>query len=142
MIEVENLQKEYGNFKAVDNISFSVAQGEILGFLGPNGAGKTTTIRILSTFLAPSSGTARIAGFDISDQSAEVRRRIGYLPESPPLYEDFTVQEYLKFAAQIRGIAGRELAGKVETVMEKCSLQSVGRRVCRNDERGYPVRSR
>src|SRR5687768_6487377 len=104
MIEVSHLSKYYGQNAAVRDISFSVGRGEILGFLGPNGAGKTTTMRMLTGFLAPSEGTATIAGFDIQRQSLEVRRRIGYLPETVPLYTDLTTQVYLDFVAKLKGV--------------------------------------
>src|SRR3954468_4051638 len=99
MIEISQLSKRYGALTAVDDISFDVRAGEVLGFLGPNGAGKTTTMKMLTTFLAPSSGTAKVAGYDVYDDSIEVRRRIGYLPEDTPLYDDMTVLEYLEFIA-------------------------------------------
>ena len=102
MIEVENLSKKYGDYTAVSSVSFSAKKGEIVGFLGPNGAGKTTTIRMLSTFIPPSGGKASICGYDICKQADEVRSRIGYLPENPPLYGEMTVQEYLTFVAEIK----------------------------------------
>ena len=106
MIEVEHLVKSYGQARAVNDISFKVEKGEILGFLGPNGAGKTTTMRILTGYLPATGGTARVAGFDVFEQSMEVRKRIGYLPETPPLYPDMTVSAYLTFVAQIKGRSG------------------------------------
>src|SRR4026209_1557515 len=99
MIQVENLTKDYGAFRAVDKVTFNVRKGEVLGFLGPNGAGKSTTMKMLTCYLAPTGGRARVAGFDVFDHSLEVRRRIGYLPEDTPLYKDMTVLEYLRFAA-------------------------------------------
>ncbi|MGH7839236.1 MAG: ATP-binding cassette domain-containing protein, partial [Candidatus Binataceae bacterium] len=102
MIEVQELTKAYGGVTAVDHVSFTVNKGEILGFLGPNGAGKTTTMRILTSFMPATSGTARIAGFDVFQNSMDVRRRIGYLPESPPLYPDMSVESYLEFVARIK----------------------------------------
>ena len=104
MIEVQNLSKVYGASRAVEDVSFEVGKGEILGFLGPNGAGKTTTMRVLTCFMAPTSGTARIAGYDILENSLEVRRNIGYLPESAPLYTEMTVRDYLNHVAAIRGV--------------------------------------
>ena len=104
MIEVQYLTKRYGDLTAVSEISFSVASGQILGFLGPNGSGKTTTMRIITGFLPATSGTVKVAGFDIFDDSFEVRKRIGYLPEAPPLYNDMTVAAYLQFVARIKGI--------------------------------------
>ena len=103
MIEVDRLTKRYGNLKAVDQVSFQVEKGEILGFLGPNGAGKTTTMRILTCFLPASEGTARVAGYDVFEDAMEVKRRIGYLPEHPPVYDEMTVDSYLKFVAKIKG---------------------------------------
>ena len=103
MIEVENLTKEYGEFRAVDNISFSVEKGEILGFLGPNGAGKTTVMRILTCFFPPTKGKVIVAGYNCFEDSLNVRKRIGYLPQRVPLYEDMKVNDYLRFVAAIKG---------------------------------------
>ena len=111
MIEVQNLTKSFGDHTAVDHVSFTVNKGEILGFLGPNGAGKTTTMRILTGFLPATSGTARVAGFDVFGDSMEVRKRIGYLPETPPLYFDMTVEDYLEFVTRIKNVAAREAPG-------------------------------
>src|SRR5690348_18377756 len=105
MIEVSNLTKRYGPTLAVSGVNFEVNQGQILGFLGPNGAGKTTTMRVITGFLPATEGTVRVAGFDVFEQSAEVRKRIGYLPENPPLYNDMLVVPYLRFAAKLRGMA-------------------------------------
>ena len=110
MIEVANLSKRYGDLTAVQDVSFTAAPGEILGFLGPNGAGKTTTLRVITGFLPATSGTVRVSGFDVFEQSAEVRRRIGYLPENPPLYSDMTVVPYLRFAGKIHGLGRGEVA--------------------------------
>src|SRR3954449_8306326 len=104
MIQVENLTKDYGPARAVDKVTFNVHKGEVLGFLGPNGAGKSTTMKMLTCFLAPTAGTAKVAGFDVFTDSLEVRRRIGYLPEDTPIYRDMTVLEYLEFAAEMRGM--------------------------------------
>ncbi len=112
MIEVRNLTKRYGELTAIRDVSFSVARGEILGFLGPNGAGKTTTMRILTGYMPASAGTATVDGFDVFESSFEVRRRIGYLPETPPLYTDMTVEGYLDFVARIKGVARMEIAGR------------------------------
>ena len=106
MIEVESLTKRYGRTTAVDGVSFRVERGEILGFLGPNGAGKTTTMRILTCYLPPTEGTARVAGYDVFSQPMEVKRRVGYLPETPPLYPDMSVREYLDFCSRIKGVPG------------------------------------
>src|ERR1051325_7300782 len=110
MIEVRNLTKRYGDLTAIRDVSFTVARGETLGFLGPNGAGKTTTMRILTGFMPASSGTITVDGFDVFEQSFEVRKRIGYLPESPPLYTDMTVDAYLAFVARIKGLARGAIA--------------------------------
>ena len=125
MIEVDRLSKSYGATKAVQDISFTIAQGEVVGFLGPNGAGKSTTMRMLTCYLSPDSGTARIAGFDILQQPLEVKRRIGYLPENNPLYMDMGVVEYLRFIASIRGIAGPLVRQNIERVIQVCGLETV-----------------
>lgn len=140
VITVSNLSKQYGQYKAVSNVSFSAEKGEVVGFLGPNGAGKTTTIRMLSTFLPPTSGTASIAGFDILTQADEVRKHIGYLPENPPLYDDMTVQEYLKFIGAIKGMTKGEINRSMGDVIEKCSLSSVTKTLCQHLSRGYRQR--
>jgi ABC-2 type transport system ATP-binding protein len=116
MIEVDDLRKDYGSFRALDGVSFAVDRGEILGFLGPNGAGKTTTMKILTGFLYPSSGKATVAGHDVMENSVEVRRRIGYLPEHTPLYEDMTVTEYLRTCGRLRGMSGPHLAQRMSVV--------------------------
>jgi ABC-2 type transport system ATP-binding protein len=140
MIEVDKLTKTYGHFKAVSEISFSATQGDIVGFLGPNGAGKTTSIRMLSTFLPPSSGTAKIAGFDIVSESDEVRKNIGYLPENPPLYEEMKVTEYLKFVAQIKGVPTKNISSQIDRVLSECYLENVSNKLCRQLSRGYKQR--
>jgi len=111
MIEIQNLVKQYGGVKAVNNISFTVEKGEILGFLGPNGAGKSTTMNILTGYLSASSGTVKIAGYDILDNPQEAKRHIGYLPENPPLYLDMTVQEYLRFVCALKGVKNQNRPG-------------------------------
>src|SRR2546423_2189222 len=116
MIEVQQITKRYGQHTALDRISFSVAKGEILGFLGPNGAGKTTTMRILTCFLPATEGTARVAGFDVFDAPMEVKRRIGYLPENPPVYNELTVDSYLDFVAKIKGVDPKERKKRIEEV--------------------------
>lgn len=123
MIEVENLSKLYGDTAAVRDVSFRVGKGEILGFLGPNGAGKTTTMRILACFMAPSGGTARIAGFDILQDSLEVRRNIGYLPENAPLYLDMSVRDYLMYIAALRGVAKSKRAERLEAALDAGKLE-------------------
>src|SRR5580765_2679806 len=125
MIEVENLTKRYSGQTAVSDISFTVAQGEIVGLLGENGAGKSTTMRILSCYLPASSGTVRVAGLDVFHQSNEVRRRIGYMPENNPLHFDMRVREYLKFRARLKGLGLRRSRSRVDTVMEQCGLTDV-----------------
>ncbi len=122
MIEVENLTRVYPGVTAVDGVSFRVEKGEIAGFLGPNGAGKTTTMRILAGFLAPTRGRASVAGFDVMRQSMEVRRRVGYLPESNPLYGEMRVRDYLEFRATVKKVPGARLRRKVEEVMERCGI--------------------
>lgn len=140
MIEVQNISKRYGDFVAVSDVSFTAAKGDVVGFLGPNGAGKTSTIRILATFLPPTSGTARIAGYDVVKQSDEVRKRIGYLPETPPLYGEMTVSEYLLFVARIKGIPGSQLRSKVNDSMERCFIWDVRNKLCQHLSRGYRQR--
>src|SRR5271169_2753366 len=140
MIEVSNLTKRYASCTAVSDISFSVARGEIVGLLGPNGAGKSTTMRILSCFMPATSGTARVAGFDVFHQSDEVRRRIGYMPENNPLYPEMRVREYLKFRARLKGLGWRHSRQRVTTVMEQCGLADVGRRVIGQLSKGYRQR--
>ncbi len=125
MIHVENLTKRYGAKTAVDNLSFSVAAGEIVGFLGPNGAGKTTTLRILTSFLPPTGGRVRVAGFDVLTQSLEVRRRIGYLPENVPLYQDMRVRNYLRYRGELKGLRGKRLRDRLRQVLADCGLDEV-----------------
>jgi len=122
LIEVEHLTKSYGQARAVNDISFKVEKGEILGFLGPNGAGKTTTMRILTGYLPATGGTARVAGFDVFEDSMEVRKRIGYLPEPPPLYPDMSISDYLMFVARIKGVADGDLANRVAEAMRLTNL--------------------
>ncbi len=140
MICVKNLSKRYGDFAAIHDISFSVDKGEILAFLGPNGAGKTTTMRILTGFAPATSGTAMVAGFDIFENPMEVKRRIGYLPEHPPLYLDLTVSEYLKFVGKIKGLSGQRLTSGFNSAIEKCNLGDVTGRLINNLSRGYRQR--
>jgi len=140
MIEVENLTKHYGPRRAINNLSFQIAQGEVVGFLGPNGAGKSTTLNILSCILPASSGTARIMGHDTFEHSLEIRKKIGYLPETPPLYQDMNVRDYLKFAAQVRGVSGKQITSAVERVIGKCSLADVSHRIIGRLSKGYQQR--
>jgi ABC-2 type transport system ATP-binding protein len=140
LIEVENLTKVYKDVPAVDHVSFKVEKGEILGFLGPNGAGKTTTMRMLTGYLPATSGSARIGGFDVSEQSMEVRKRIGYLPEVPPLYTDMTVESYLDFVARIKRVAPGDRAGRVEKSMEMTHLTDRRKELIHRLSRGYRQR--
>jgi len=140
MIKVENLTKTYGQQRAVDDISFSVDRGEVLGFLGPNGAGKTTLMRILTCFFPPTSGKASVAGYDCFADSLEVRTRIGYLPERVPLYEDMTVKDYLAFVAGIKGTAARDIKVEVARTMADCNIDSVANKLIHDLSRGYRQR--
>ncbi|HEU6447122.1 MAG TPA: ABC transporter ATP-binding protein [Verrucomicrobiae bacterium] len=140
MIEVSHLTKRYAGRAAVSDISFSVARGEIVGLLGPNGAGKSTTMRILSCFLPATSGSARVAGFDVFHQSEEVRRRIGFMPENNPLYPEMRVREYLKFRARLKGLGWRRSRARVDLVMEQCGLTDVRRRIIGQLSKGYRQR--
>ena len=140
MIEVESLTKKYGRTTAVDGVSFRVEKGEILGFLGPNGAGKTTTMRILTCYLPPTEGTARVAGHDVFAQPLEVKRRVGYLPETPPLYPDMNVRDYLDFCARIKGVAAKERKGRVDDAVEKCRVSDVQRTLIGKLSKGYRQR--
>jgi ABC-2 type transport system ATP-binding protein len=140
LIEVEHLVKSYGQARAVNDISFKVEKGEILGFLGPNGAGKTTTMRILTGYLPATGGTARIAGFDVFEQSMEVRKRIGYLPETPPLYPEMTVSGYLTFVAQIKGVAAADIPNRVAEAMRLATLTERKDELIKRLSRGFKQR--
>lgn len=140
MIEVEQLTKRYGSVKAIDSVSFRVEKGEILGFLGPNGAGKTTTMRILTCFLPATEGTARVAGFDVFNQPMEVKRRIGYLPENPPLYNEMTVDSYLDFVARIKGVDSGDRKKRIGEVKEKVSIEEYSGTLIKNLSKGYKQR--
>ncbi len=140
MIEVEHVSKVYNGRKAVDDVSFRVEKGEILGFLGPNGAGKTTTMRILTCYMPSTEGTARVAGYDIFEESIEVRKRIGYLPENPPLYPEMDVRSYLNFAARIKGVRSNQRKIQVDEVIGKCSLGDVRNRIIGKLSKGYKQR--
>jgi ABC-2 type transport system ATP-binding protein len=140
MITVNGLTKRYARHTAVDHISFEVAKGQIVGFLGPNGAGKTTTMRVLTCFLPPTAGTATVAGFDVLEQPMEVKRRVGYLPETPPLYLEMSAAEYLAFVGQLKGLAGAELAKRVDYVLERCSIADVKDKLLGKLSKGYRQR--
>src|SRR2546421_14545 len=140
MISVKELTKRYARTLAVDHISFEVAKGEIVGFLGPNGAGKTTTMRMLTGFLLPTSGTATVAGFDVLEKPLEVKRRIGYLPETPPLYHEMITDEYLSFVGKLKGLSGAELTKRIEHVCERCAITDVKKKQLGKLSRGYRQR--
>jgi ABC-2 type transport system ATP-binding protein len=140
MIKVEGISKRYPGHTAVDNISFEVEKGQIVGFLGPNGAGKTTTMRILTCFMPPSSGTANVAGFDVLEKPLEVKRRIGYLPETPPLYPEMEVAEYLTFVGKLKGLSGDQLKKRVAEVSEKCNVADVSHKLVSKLSKGYKQR--
>lgn len=140
MIEVEQLSKSYGPREAIRNLSFQIEKGEVVGFLGPNGAGKSTTMNILACIMPASSGSVKICGFDIFEQSMEVRKLIGYLPEAPPLYSDMVVSDYLTFAARLRNVSARKACPAVEHVIEKCSLKEVKNRIIGRLSKGYQQR--
>jgi ABC-2 type transport system ATP-binding protein len=140
MISVKELTKRYAGTVAVDQISFEVTKGQIVGFLGPNGAGKTTTMRILTCFLPPSAGTAQVAGFDVLDQPLEVKKRIGYLPEAPPIYPEMETVEYLKFVGKLKGLSGSALQKRVDYVCERCAVADVKTKLLGKLSKGYRQR--
>ena len=140
MIEVKNLSKSYGDFVAVSNISFKAESGQILGFLGPNGAGKTTTMRIITGYMPATEGTVVIDGLDIFANSLEARRRIGYLPEIPPLYTDMRIEAYLRFVAKLRGVRRTAVEQAIDHVIEVCGLTEVAGRICGQLSKGYRQR--
>lgn len=140
MIEVENLTKDYGFFRAVTDLTFNVPEGCILGFLGPNGAGKTTTMRIITGFMPASSGKVIIAGHDIYSEPMEVKKRIGYMPELPPLYMEMKVESYLKFVAKIKGVPRANVKNRVEEVIELCGLEEKRKSFIRSLSKGYKQR--
>ena len=140
MIEVENLSKSYGPREAIKNLSFQIEKGEVVGFLGPNGAGKSTTMNILSCIMPASSGTAKICGFDVFEQSLEIRKLIGYLPETPPLYSDMVVTDFLAFASRLRNVSSRKTPLAVERAIEQCSLKEVKNRIIGRLSKGYQQR--
>lgn len=140
MIKVEGLTKRYARNVAVDNISFEVEKGQIVGFLGPNGAGKTTTMRVLTCFLPPTAGTAKVAGFDVLENPHEVKKRIGYLPETPPLYPEMEVVEYLTFVGRLKGISASEVGRRVDEVSERCAISDVRTKLIGKLSKGYRQR--
>jgi ABC-2 type transport system ATP-binding protein len=140
VIEVQHITKRYGGVTAVDDVSFRVERGEILGFLGPNGAGKTTTMRILTGYMPPTDGRATVAGFDVFTNPLDAKRRTGYLPETPPLYPDMTVREYLDFVAKIKGVPSKERRERVKTVMQRTHVDDMATRHCGKLSKGYKQR--
>jgi ABC-2 type transport system ATP-binding protein len=140
MITVNGLTKKYAHTTAVDQISFQVQRGQIVGFLGPNGAGKTTTMRMLTCFLTPTSGTATVAGYDILEQPLEVKKRIGYLPETPPIYPEMRIAEYLSFVGQLKGLSGSDLRTRVDYACERCAVADVRDKIIGKLSKGYRQR--
>lgn len=140
MIEVQHLSKRYGPFTAVNDVSFSVGAGEILGFLGPNGAGKTTTMRIITGYMPATEGSVTVAGHDVFAAPIEAKKRTGYLPETPPLYPDMTVRDYVTFVAKIKGVPSREVRDRVDTVMKKTFIADMANRHCGKLSKGYKQR--
>lgn len=140
MIEVQRLSKFYGQRKAVDDLTFTVNKGEVLGFLGPNGAGKSTTMKILTCFMPASSGVAKVAGYDVFDAPVEVKKRVGYLPETPPVYKEMVVADYLAYKAALHGIKGAKAKAAVDAALGKCSLGHVRNRLIGNLSKGYRQR--
>jgi ABC-2 type transport system ATP-binding protein len=140
VIEVQHITKRYGTVTAVDDVSFRVERGEILGFLGPNGAGKTTTMRILTGYMPPTEGRAMVAGYDVFSQPIDAKRRTGYLPETPPLYPDMTVREYLDFVARIKGVPPNDRKSRVSTVMDRTHVADMAERHCAKLSKGYRQR--
>src|SRR5881227_658642 len=140
MIRVQEITKKYARNLAVDHISFEVQKGEIVGFLGPNGAGKTTTMRVLTCFLPPTAGTATVAGFDVLENPLEVKKRIGYLPEAPPVYPEMEVDEYLAFVGGLKGIPSGEIKSRVDSVMRQCAINDVRSKLIGKLSKGYRQR--
>ncbi|MGH8021501.1 MAG: ABC transporter ATP-binding protein [Opitutaceae bacterium] len=141
MVEVKNLVKHYGQIRAVDGVTFTVKRGDILGFLGPNGAGKSTTMKMLTGYITPTAGTAVVDGFDVHGAPLEVRRRIGYLPESSPSYHEMTVSEFLSFVGEVRGFSAKDVRAKrVEDVLQLCQLKDVRHQVIETLSKGYKQR--
>lgn len=140
MIEVRELTKSYGARRAINNLNFSVKKGEVVGFLGPNGAGKTTTMKIITGYMAPTTGSVQVAGFDVFENPIEVKKRIGYLPETPPVYGDMTVEEYLHFVANLKGVEKAKVKNLVERSLEKTSLGDVRKRLIQHLSKGFRQR--
>src|SRR5690242_3703219 len=140
MITVKDLTKRYARNTAVDHISFQVEKGQIVGFLGPNGAGKTTTMRMITCFLPPTDGTATVAGFDVLEHPLEVKRRIGYLPETPPLYPEMETGSYLAFVGKLKGLSGAELSRQVDYVCDRCAVTDVKKTLLGKLSKGYRQR--
>ncbi len=140
MIEAEGLTKFYGPIGAIRNVSFQIDKGEVVGFLGPNGAGKSTTIRILTCFMPPSSGSARVEGLDVIEKSLQIRQKIGYLPESVPLYKDLTVRRFLRFAASSKGVEAKRMNAEVSRVISACGLEKNADRIIQNLSKGFRQR--
>jgi ABC-2 type transport system ATP-binding protein len=140
MIEIKNLSKRYGPITAIQNLSFKVNKGEVVGFLGPNGAGKSTTMKIITGYMAPSEGEVKVAGYDVFENPIEVKQRIGFLPETPPLYADMTVKAFLRFVARIKRVPEEKITSKVDLVLEKAGLTDVQKRLIQNLSKGYKQR--
>lgn len=140
MIEIRDLTKSYGARTAIDKLNFTIKKGEVVGFLGPNGAGKTTTMKIITGFMAPTSGHVKVAGYDVFENPIEVKRHIGYLPETPPVYGDMIVADYLKFVARLKGVEKKNLKSHVDEALEKTNLQEVSGRLVQNLSKGFRQR--
>lgn len=140
MIEVRDLTKDYGPRRAIDKLNFTIKKGEVVGFLGPNGAGKSTTMKIITGFMAPSAGTAMVAGFDVFESPLEVKKRIGYLPETPPLYTDMYVRDYLNYVAELKQVPVEKIKSQVDQALQKTNLQNVQMRLIQNLSKGYRQR--
>lgn len=140
MIEVKDLCKDYGHLRAIENVTFSIKKGDVVGFLGPNGAGKSTTMKIITGFMAPSSGTASVAGFDVFENPIEVKKRIGYLPETPPVYFDMYVKDYLKYVAKLKQVDKSKIDSFVDRAIDKTNLNSVANRLIHNLSKGFKQR--
>lgn len=140
MIEVRDLTKSYGPHRAINRLSFSVKKGEVVGFLGPNGAGKSTTMKIITGYMAPSSGSVSVAGLDVFESPVEVKEKIGYLPELPPVYGDMYVRDYLTFVANLKNVPRAKVSGYVDNAIEKTNLQDVSKRLIQNLSKGFRQR--